>query len=224
MRDYKEAVAVFDLDRTITRFGTFSPFLIFSAANRPWRYLLVPLIITLMLIHKAGWIDRVRVKEFMLIMVAHRRRKNMAERSRKFAARLIKRSLRRNAVAAIEEHRVKGHFMILVTASMDFYADEIGRQLGFDAIVATPSRWDEEGCLITKLGGENCFGDAKLHYLANRVAELDGKLAGFERYVYTDHCSDAPLLEWATQPRVVNPNKKAQAFAEEKGYPILDWD
>ena len=54
--------------------------------------------------------------------------------------------------------------------------------------------------------------------------EFDGRLAGFERYAYTDHYSDAPLLEWATKPRVVHPKKRTQAMAEKLGYPILDWD
>ena len=224
MREFQEAVAVFDLDRTITRFGTFSPFLLYSAFNRPWRYLYAPVVLTLMLIHKAGRLDRSRLKELMLMMVGHRRREQMAERSRKFAAFLVRRGLRRKAIGAIERHRDAGHLLILVTASMDFYAEEIGRQLGFDAVVATPSVWDGEGCLVTKLGGENCYGDAKLRYLAARIVELDGKHAGFERYVYTDHHSDAPLLEWATKPKVVDPKKKMQAIAEEKGYPILDWD
>lgn len=224
MREFQEAVAVFDLDRTITRFGTFSPFLLYSAFNRPWRYLYAPLVITLMLIHKAGGLDRSRLKEAMLIMVGHRRREQMAERSRKFAAFLISRCLRPKARAVIERHKEAGHLLILVTASMDFYAEEIGRQLGFEVVVATPSVWDEEGCLVTELGGENCYGEAKLRYLAARIVELDGKLAGFERYAYTDHYSDAPLLEWATKPKVVDPKKKMRAIAEEKGYPILDWD
>lgn len=224
MREFQKAVAVFDLDRTITRFGTFSPFLLYSAANRPWRYLYVPLVVTLVLLHKAGWIARPRLKEFMLIMIAGRRRDEIAERSRKFATFLIDRCLRPKARAAIDKHKEAGHLLILVTASMDFYAEEIGRQLGFHETVATPAVWDKEDRLSSKLGGENCYGDAKLRYLAARVVELDGKLAGFDRYAYTDHTSDAPLLEWATKPQVVHPKKNMQAMAEKLGYPILDWD
>ena len=81
MREFQEAVAVFDLDRTITRFGTFSPFLVYSALNRPWRFLYAPLVITLMLIYKAGWLDRSRLKESMLKMVAGRRHDELTERS-----------------------------------------------------------------------------------------------------------------------------------------------
>lgn len=224
MREFQEAVAVFDLDRTITRFGTFSPFLVYSTLNRPWRFLYAPLVITLMLIYKAGWLDRSRLKESMLKMVAGRRHDELTERSRKFAAALIRRCLRPGARSVINRHKEAGHLLILVTASMDFYAEEIGRQLGFDAVVGTPSTWDEEDRLTSRLGGENCYGDAKLRHLAARVVELDGKLAQFERYAYADHHTDAPLLEWATKPFVVDPKKKMQKLAEEKGYPILDWD
>jgi HAD superfamily hydrolase (TIGR01490 family) len=224
MREFQEAVAVFDLDGTITRSGTFSPFLLYSAINRPWRFVYVPFVIAMMLIHKAGWLSRSRLKELMLQMVTPRCRDEMTDRSRKFAAFLIARGLRPKARSAIDKHREAGHFLVMVTASMDFYAEEIGRQLGFHEVVSTPSVWDAEDCLIAKLGGENCYGDAKLPYLAARLAKLDGSLAGFERYAYTDHISDAPLLTWATKPQVVHPKKKMQALAQEMGYSILDWD
>ena len=178
MKEFREAVAVFDLDGTITRFGTFSPFLLHSAINRPWRFVYVPFVITMMLIHKAGWLSRPRLKELMLKMVAPRRRDNLTERSRKFAAFLIGRCLRPKARSAIDKHKEAGHLLIMVTASMDFYAEEIGRQLGFHVVVATPAVWDEADCLIAKLGGENCYGDAKLPYLAARLVELDGRLSG----------------------------------------------
>ena len=102
MTEFREAVAVFDLDRTITRFGTFSPFLLYSAANRPWRYLYVPYVITLMLIYKAGWLDRSRLKELILHMVARRRHDDLAERSRKFATFLLRHCLRSKARALID--------------------------------------------------------------------------------------------------------------------------
>ena len=37
-------VAIFDLDRTVTRFSTYTPFLLFAAFHRaPWRLMLFPI-------------------------------------------------------------------------------------------------------------------------------------------------------------------------------------
>ena len=74
MREFQEAIAVFDLDRTITRFGTFSPFLFFSCATMPWRVLYSVPILFWMFQYKMGWMSRERLKERMLLVLAGRKR------------------------------------------------------------------------------------------------------------------------------------------------------
>lgn len=224
MREFQEAIAVFDLDRTITRFGTFSPFLAFSCMTKPWRFLYSVPILFWMFQYKMGWMSRERLKERMLFVVAGRKREALKRCSKNFATFLIKHCLHPGAIECIQKHAEAGHLMVLATASMDFYAEEIGRQLGFDTVVATPSTWTGDDRLSEKLGGKNCYGEAKMKYIKERVVELDGKLAGFERHAYTDHHSDLPLLEWASKPHVVNPKKKLKDISEARGYPVLIWN
>jgi hypothetical protein len=59
-------VTIVDLDRTITRRGTYSPFLIHAALRRaPWRLLLVPVVIAFMVGYRLGWIERKALKQRM---------------------------------------------------------------------------------------------------------------------------------------------------------------
>jgi phosphoserine phosphatase len=41
---------------------------------------------------------------------------------------------------------------------------------------------------------------------------------------YSDHASDAPVLEWADEPFAVNAHDKLRRLALQRGWPIVDWD
>ena len=57
-------LAVYDMDRTVTRRATYTPFLLHCALRRaPWRLLLLPLVMASMLAYVARLIDRARLKE-----------------------------------------------------------------------------------------------------------------------------------------------------------------
>ena len=57
-------LAIYDLDRTVTRHATYTPFLLHCALRRaPWRLLLIPLVATSMLAYAVKLIDRARLKE-----------------------------------------------------------------------------------------------------------------------------------------------------------------
>ncbi len=65
----RPVVAVFDLDRTITRYGTYVPFLWSTALRHPPRLLYAGPILLAAAAYKLGLITRKRLKEFMLSAV-----------------------------------------------------------------------------------------------------------------------------------------------------------
>ena len=57
-------LAIYDMDRTITRTGTFTPFLIHAAMRlAPWRLIFAPVVIGVMLAYVAKLIQRKTLKE-----------------------------------------------------------------------------------------------------------------------------------------------------------------
>lgn len=57
-------LAVYDMDRTVTRHATYTPFLLHCAVHRAaWRLLFLPLVALSMLAYAARLIDRARLKE-----------------------------------------------------------------------------------------------------------------------------------------------------------------
>src|SRR5688572_26283516 len=57
-------LAIYDMDRTVTRRATYTPFLIHCALRRaPWRLVFLPLVIGSMLLYVFKLIDRAKLKE-----------------------------------------------------------------------------------------------------------------------------------------------------------------
>ncbi len=72
-------IAIYDLDRTLTRRATFTPFLLFAARKAaPWRLLFAPVWILAMLAYRMGTMSRARLKLFgMRLLVGRRSRRDL---------------------------------------------------------------------------------------------------------------------------------------------------
>ena len=67
-------LAIYDMDRTITRSGTYTPWLMFWAWRRaPWRLLLLPFALLAGLGYAAGLVTRKRLKEINQSLLMGRR-------------------------------------------------------------------------------------------------------------------------------------------------------
>jgi len=218
-------LSIIDLDRTLTRRPTYSRFLLGAArAIAPWRLLLVPAILLLMLGYKMGLTSRKRLKERMhhAMLGPHLAR----ARFDAMVTRFVEREVASNCYAAgfeliAREHR-EGRIVIIATAAPAYYAAALGRRLGADAIVATPGTWRDER-LYPAIHGENCYGLDKLAAVRRVLVEAGSDLAKLHVRVYSDDLSDLPLFEWCDEPFAVNPSARLERLARSRGWRILDW-
>ncbi len=218
--------AIYDMDRTITRSGTYSPWLLFWACRRaPWRLALVPVAALFGLAYLAGFVSRGRLKELNHRLLMGRR--VSPEKLRPvvdaFAAKLIRSGCYAEALAQIASDRVAGRRVMLATASYEFYVEGIARCLGVNEIVATRSRRDSKGRIMARLDGENCYGDAKLRMVKAYFAEQGVDRADLNVRFYSDHHTDMPVFDWADERIAIHPTPKLRAVAESKGWQIIDW-
>lgn len=219
--DSRPVAAIFDLDRTITRRGTFSPFLLSVARRHPWKFVHLFAIALAALRHRLGAIDRKQLKEVMLgAVLGGAARPAVDGYAAAFVARTVSAGLRPAALAAIAAHRQSGNYLVLATASMDFYAEPLGAALGFDAVVATRSHWHADGRLSGRIDGENCCGAAKLDRIRDDLPRLR---ADYRLVAYSDHHSDAPLLRWVDRAIAVAPTAKLRAIAAAESFEVADW-
>lgn len=217
-------LAIYDMDRTVTRNATYTPFLIHCAVQRaPWRLLLLPFVIGSMLAYVLKLIDRGRLKEInhKLLLGSTRTQEELRPLIASFADKQLRSNIRPGAIDAIARDKAEGRLVVMATASYRFYAKEIGDRLGFDHVIGTKSILGLDAEVHAKIDGENCYGPAKKRMIDDWVAEhalTPGKIR-----FYSDHASDEPVFEWSDEPVAVNPHDRLEKMARERGWRVEDW-
>jgi len=215
-------VAIYDLDGTVLRRATFTPFLLFAALRHErWRVLLAPVWIGAMLLYKLGFFGRRALKQFGLRLFLGRRMTHatLEAISRAFADRAAT-WLAPGAERAMAADRAEGCSLVMATAAMEFYAGGIAERLGFDHVIASrnqPLSADLSACLID---GENCYGAEKPVRVKAMFDQLGWDRADCEIRFYTDSVSDGPLLDWADRAVLVNAGPSGRKVAEQRGWEV----
>jgi HAD superfamily hydrolase (TIGR01490 family) len=216
--------AIYDMDRTVTRRATYTPFLLHCAVRRaPWRLLLLPLAALSMLAYVARIIDRGRLKEInhRLLLGGRIHADQLRPLVESFADRTLASNIRPGARAAIARDKAEGRRVVLATASYRLYADAIAGRLGFDDVIGTGSMVGLDERVHAKIDGQNCYGPAKLRMVTDWLGK-SGLSRGHVRF-YSDHASDAPVFEWADEPVAVNPHARLARLAQQRGWRTEDW-
>jgi HAD superfamily hydrolase (TIGR01490 family) len=217
-------LAIYDMDRTVTRRATYTPFLLHCAWRlEPWRLLLLPLVLGSMLAYVAKLIDRGRLKEINhRLLLGHKREPRLLKPLVDgFARKTLAGNIRPGARAAIARDKAAGRRVVMATASYRLYAKAIADALGFDDCIGTNSIIGLDERVHAKIDGENCYGPAKLRMIEAWLAAE--KLERAHVRFYSDHASDAPVFDWADEPVAVNPHERLRRLAETRGWPVEDW-
>ena len=220
-------LAIYDMDRTVTRRATYTTFLVHCAVRRaPWRLIFLPLVILSMLAYVARFIDRATLKEInhRLLLGGQIHPRDLKPLVDSFADKQVESNVRPGARVAIARDKSEGRRVVLATASYRLYAEAIAERLGFDDVIGTLSMIGIDDRVHARIAGENCYGPAKLRMITDWVEKsgLSGK-HGHVRF-YSDHVSDAPAFEWADEAVAVNPHGKLRRLAAQRGWAIEDWD
>jgi HAD superfamily hydrolase (TIGR01490 family) len=219
-------LAVYDLDRTITRRPTYTLFLIHCAMRRQqWRLVFVPLVMLAMLAYAMGLFDRGRLKEICQALLIGRRvhARELRPLAESFADATVAGNVRPGARRAIARDREEGRRLVLATASYRLYAGAIAERLGFDDVIATGSVIGLDERVEARIKGRNCYGEEKMRMIADWV-QKSGLLGrhGHVRF-YSDHASDEPAFNWSDEPVAVNPHDRLARMAAERGWAVEDW-
>jgi phosphatidylglycerophosphatase C len=211
-------LAVFDLDGTISHRDTLFPLVLRWLARRPWQLLRL---LGLLPAAARFCVDRDRgaLKQSLLrITMRGASRAALAAHSERFVADTIAHACFADALAAIRRHREAGHTLVLMSASVDFYVPEFGRQLGFDRVLSTGVAWDGD-VLDGTLTTANLRGEEK----ARRFQELVAELRDPDTFAYGNSYSDLPHLKLARHGVLVNGSVGARRDAADVGVASLEW-
>lgn len=116
----------------------------------------------------------------------------------------------------------EGRRIMLASAAPSLYVEHLARLLNVDTQVSTRSTW-VDGKLTHRIGGENCYGPAKLEGVRNLIGAEGLMREHLHIRFYSDDFSDLPLFEWADEAIAVNPSRALRHIAARRGWRILDW-
>ena len=122
------------------------------------------------------------------------------------------------ADALLAEHRARGDFLLIITATNAFVTRPIGAALGVDALLATEPEIRNDR-YTGKIIGTACFREGKVTSLCEWLAQHPYAIetASF----YSDSQNDLPLLEMVGHPIAVDPDDTLRRVATERAWPII---
>ena len=219
-------LAIYDMDKTVTRRATYNGFLLHMALNKsPWRLFLSPLLpVGLLLYYLKIW-DRGRLKQFSQVLLIGRRvpKARFAKYLESHADLVVGKHVYPQLLARVAEEKAAGYRHVMATASYRLYVEAIAKRLGFDDVIATDLSTDSSGHVLARIDGHNCYDAAKLELVKGWMESHGLDRANCHIRAYSDHVSDAHLLSYADEPFATNPHGPLARLAETKGWPILDW-
>jgi HAD superfamily hydrolase (TIGR01490 family) len=219
-------LAIYDMDRTVTRRATYTPFLLHCALRRaPWRLAFLPFVLLSMIFYAARLISRGTLKEInQALLLGHAvHARDLKPLVDGFAERTVAGNVRPGARAAIARDKSQGRRVVMATASYRLYASAIADRLGFDDVIGTGTMIGLDDRVRARIDGENCYGEAKMRMIAEWVERSGLKGAHGHVRFYSDHASDQPAFEWADEPVAVNPHGKLERLAKARGWAVEDW-
>jgi phosphatidylglycerophosphatase C len=209
-----KGIALFDLDGTLIAWDCQLLFRHFVLRKEPWRGIFLPLFLGC--VPFAGLLGTTRLKRVFLSYLWRMAPAKLADYSRDFARSLLP-AIYPELREQLERQRAAGHFLILASASPEFYVADIGRELGFDLALGTPVAF---GPLFPAL--VNHKGAAKVARLKKLLPPAffeNGQLR--HAHGYTDSRADLPMLALCQCATVVNPSPALAALAAQSAWKIV---
>ncbi len=122
------------------------------------------------------------------------------------------------AEALVDDHRSRGHTLMIITATNAFITAPIARRLGIELLIATNPAV-QDNMYTGDIAGTPCYREGKVERLSEWLR--DNHVSLEDSYFYSDSHNDLPLLQQVTHPVAVDPDATLRQHAEAKQWPII---
>ena len=133
-----------------------------------------------------------------------------------WAPRLFPKALRQ-----IEDHRARGHRIVLVTGGIEPVLKPLARIIAPDALVAAQPE-TQDGRLTGRLVQGPLSGGRKAEAARDIAASMGVDMR--RSYAYADSYADREILECVGHPVAVNPDRRLRRMARSRGWQVRRWD
>jgi HAD superfamily hydrolase (TIGR01490 family) len=212
--------AFFDLDKTviakasIAAFG--GPFRRGGLVNR--RVILRAVVGQLIFLQFGADEERlVRIRESMLALTKGWDRDRVREIVRETLLETIEPLIYNEALELMEQHRIAGDRVYLVSASPEEIVLPLAELLGADGAISSVAEVDDEGCYTGRMAFY-AYGPDKAVAMRELADRTGIDLAA--SFAYSDSATDVPMMEAVGHPVAVNADRPLARLARERGWEV----
>ncbi len=170
--------------------------------------------------YKKGTLDIFEFLAFSLKPLTRFSPEKLAELHQAFMQKHILPAMTAKGLAQVQQHRDKGDFTLIITATNSFVTGPIAKAFKVDDLIATEPEIID-GKYTGKVAGTPCFQEGKItrlkQWLKNTSHDLENST------FYSDSHNDLALLEIVTTPIAVDPDDELKATALKKGWEICSF-
>lgn len=168
--------------------------------------------------YKAGKLDIMDFLRFQLAPLAGVDPGTLELRRAQYMDEKIRPILLDKARQLVDEHRDKGHCLVIITATNDFITTPIAAMLGVEHLIASKAE-RVNGYYTGQPAGIPSYAGGKVARLKQWLAE--NRSDPEEIWFYSDSHNDLPLLKIVDHPVAVDPDEVLEKAARQNGWPII---
>lgn len=129
-------------------------------------------------------------------------------------------SLRRDVVQILNQHKQSGHMVAIVSATFSDLLEVVGQRLGVPNVIGTKLEVVDDKC-TGRIAKPSCFGENKAKLLKEFISRSGLGMDHSSSFAYADSIFDVPLLKLVGNPMATYPDRDLRELAEHNGWRIL---
>lgn len=198
-----EKLAVFDVDYTLTKRETLLELYLFMLKKDYKLIKHLPKNILAVLLYTLKIFDAGKTKEYFIAFIDGIEDKKMQNIVKDFYEQRLSKILYKDAIDTIRKLKSEGYKIYLISASAEFYLNELYNIKEVDKIIGTRFKC-ENGKHRRNIEGNNCKGEEKVRRLMEELKKENIKVDFKASYMFSDSLSDMPLFKLVGNPRLIN--------------------
>lgn len=166
-----------------------------------------------------GAIDFPRLMGRLTILVAGSSESEAWRMSRAWFETSLRHAIAPGGPKQIALHKRQGHHVAMVSAATPYAVKPVAEALGFGSAFLATELEAVGGRFTGRVLEPACFGTGKVARTRSYAEAYKIDLG--MSYFYSDSASDVPLLEVVGHPVAVNPSRKLEQIAKQRGWPVM---
>ncbi len=198
-----EKLAIFDIDFTLTKKETSIELYKYMLRKDPKLIKHLPKHLITLLLYGMKFYDEKKSKEAFLRFLDGVEEKEVQRIVKDFYREKLSTIIYEDAIKMIKKLKNEGYKIYLISASGEFYLNELYNIKEVDKIIGTRFKV-ENGVFKSLMEGANCKGEEKIKRLMEELKKDNVEVDFKSSYMFSDSLADLPLLNLVGKGYLIN--------------------